>query len=105
MNNKTLKLTTDSKITISLQGGFASTPGLNQDKTVDLESLSSHQQQLFLQAIKQDFSDSMPSAAYPDQDYYLLSIVNGNEEHHFTLPESDAPEIITQIWNTDKKGG
>ncbi|MCA6223083.1 protealysin inhibitor emfourin [Photorhabdus antumapuensis] len=105
MNNKTLKLTTDSKITISLQGGFAATPGLNQDKTVDLKSLSPHQQQLFLQAIEQDFSDSMPPSPYPDQHYYLLSIANGNEEYHFTLPESDAPEIITQIWNANNKGG
>ncbi|MCT8344538.1 MULTISPECIES: protealysin inhibitor emfourin [Photorhabdus] len=105
MNNKTLKLTTDSKITISLQGGFATAPSLNQDKTVNLKSLSPHQQHLFLQAIEQDFSDSMPPSPYPDQQYYLLSIINGNEEHHFTLPESDAPEIITQIWDTDKKGG
>ncbi|WP_434524271.1 protealysin inhibitor emfourin [Photorhabdus asymbiotica] len=105
MNNKTLKLTTDSKITISLQGGFASTPGLNQDKTVNLNSLSPHQQQLFRQAIEQDFSDSMPISPYPDQHYYLLSIANGNEEYHFTLPELDAPEIITQIWDAHKKGG
>ncbi|KAA1193697.1 protealysin inhibitor emfourin [Photorhabdus heterorhabditis] len=110
MNNKTFeftaaKLTTDSKITISLQGGFAVTPGLSQDKTVNLKSLSPHQKQLFLQAIEQDFSNAMPSSPNPDQHYYLLHIVTGNEEHYLTLPESDAPEIITQIWDAHKKGG
>ncbi|CAQ83483.1 MULTISPECIES: protealysin inhibitor emfourin [Photorhabdus] len=105
MNNKTFKLTTDSKITISLQGGFASTPGLNQDKVVNLNSLSPHQLQLFRQAIEQDFSDFMPPSPYPDQHYYLLHIVTGNEEHYLTFPELDAPEIITQIWDAHKKGG
>ncbi|WP_445375161.1 protealysin inhibitor emfourin [Photorhabdus tasmaniensis] len=105
MNNKIIKLTTDSKITISLQGGFAATPGLWQDKTVNLKSLSPHQKQLFIQTIEQSFSDSMPLSSYPDQHYYLLCIATGNEAYHFTFPELDTPEIITQIWDASKKGG
>ncbi|EQC00848.1 protealysin inhibitor emfourin [Photorhabdus temperata] len=105
MNNKIIELITDSKITISLQGGFAATPGLSQDKTVNLKSLSPHQKQLFVQAIERNFSDSMPLSPCPDQHYYLLYIITGNEEYHFIFPELDAPEIITQIWDASKKGG